>query len=64
MLYFRSEEDMQMKNMIKKVIKKRIEKVKLNGYNCSPCDYYRPKNQVNNSTNFWERVNVLNSNIY
>ena len=31
MLYFRSEEDMQMKNMIKKVIKKRIEKVKLNG---------------------------------
>lgn len=33
MLYFRSEEDMQMKNMIKKVIKKRIEKVKLNGYN-------------------------------
>lgn len=43
MLYFRSEEDMQMKNMIKKVIKKRIEKVKLNGYNCSPCDYYRPK---------------------
>ena len=41
MLYFRSEEDMQMKNMIKKVIKKRIEK--LNGYNCSPCDYYRPK---------------------
>ena len=20
-----------------------IEKVKLNGYNCSPCDYYRPK---------------------
>lgn len=53
-----------MKNMIKKVIKKRIEKVKLNGYNCSPCDYYRPKNQVNNSTYFWERVNVLNSNIY
>ena len=32
-----------MKNMIKKVIKKRIEKVKLSGYNCSPCDYYRPK---------------------
>ena len=30
-VYFRSEEDMQMKNMIKKVIKKRIEKVKLNG---------------------------------
>lgn len=22
------------------------------------------KNQVNNSTNFWERVNVLNGNIY
>ena len=32
-----------MKNMIKKVIKKRIEKVKLNGYNFLLFDYYRPK---------------------
>ena len=32
----------RVKNMIKKLLKKN-RKVKLNGYNCSPCDYYRPK---------------------
>lgn len=32
-----------MKQLVKNVIKKQIEKVKANEYNCTPYSYYKPK---------------------